>query len=130
MTTRSVLLLGDGTRLACQRRVAELAAPDGLAVIWPEAGTGRAECLAAGVEDWLERFSPDLVVFGAGPWARGGLTAEYGNMRGMRHGRGWRGSRHFVRPANELAEFADHVLERRGLRIEFLGGAGAFLGTG
>ena len=34
------------------------------------------------------------------------------------------------RAANELAELPDHVLERRRLRIEFLGRAGAFLGAG
>src|SRR5450755_842234 len=53
-----------------------------------------------------------------------GLTAEYGNTR-CEHRRRSRG-RPRDRTPNELAKPPNHVLERRRLGIEFLGGAGAF----
>lgn len=65
-----VLLLGDSCRLAYQRRVAEVLHADSLAVLFPEASTGRAACLEDELETYLGRFDPDIVCFAATPLAR------------------------------------------------------------
>ncbi len=65
-----ILLLGDTARLAFQRHVAEALRADGLAVVFPEASTGRAACLEDTLETYLDRFDPDMVCFAAAPMAR------------------------------------------------------------
>lgn len=65
-----VLLLGDSSRLAYQRRVADVLRADSLAVLFPEASTGRAACLDEELETYLDRFDPDIVCFAASPMAR------------------------------------------------------------
>lgn len=71
-----VLLLGDSGRLAYQRHVAHVLHADSIAVLFPEASSGRAACLDDTLETYLDRFDPDVVCFSCGPLAREELLIE------------------------------------------------------
>ena len=63
---RRVLLLGDSLRIAYQPEVDRLLREEGIEVVGPAASTGDSVTLADGIDEWLDRFSPDAVHFNAG----------------------------------------------------------------